>query len=328
MGRAYDDPAELCARIAAAAGATGIGLTLLPVFYAHGGFGGAEPTPGQRRFINDLDGFARIVEGARRAVDDVPGATVGIAPHSLRAATETEIAALDAAFPRGPVHIHIAEQVREVEECLAAMGARPVEWLLDHAAVGERWCLIHATHMTGDETRRVAAAGAVAGLCPVTESNLGDGIFPATAFAEAGGRYGVGSDSNVLIGLAAELRTLEYSQRLRDRARNRLAQPSGSVGRHLVDRAVAAGGQALGHARAGLAPGGRADVVVLDSQHPALYGRHGDAVLDSWIFAAATSPIRDVVAAGRHVVRAGRHVDRARIEAGFRQCVDRLTART
>ena len=326
-GRPYADPAELAARIAAAAEATGIGLTLLPVFYAHGGFGGAAPMPGQRRFVCDLDGFGRIVEGARRSAQPLRGAAVGIAPHSLRAVTGVEIAALEAAFPRGPMHIHIAEQTREVEACLAATGARPVDWLLDHAEVDERWCLVHATHMTGEEMLRLAASGAVAGLCPVTESDLGDGIFPATAFGDAGGLFGVGSDSNVLIGLAAELRTLEYSQRLRDRARNRLAEPGASVGRHLLDRAVSAGARALGHAETGLEAGARADLVVLDPAHPALYGRRGDTLLDSWIFAAATSPVRDVVAGGRHVVRAGRHVDRERIEARFRRCIDGVTSR-
>ena len=326
-GRPYADPAELASRVAAAAEATGIGLTLLPVFYAHGGFGGAAPTPGQRRFICDLDGFCRIVEGARRAVKPLRGGTVGIAPHSLRAVTGDEIRGLEAAFTRGPVHIHIAEQTREVEDCIAATGARPVEWLLEHVGVDDRWCLVHATHMSADETLRLAASGAVAGLCPVTESDLGDGIFPATAFAGAGGRFGVGSDSNVLIGLAAELRTLEYSQRLRDRARNRLAEPGASVGRALFDRAVSAGAQALGHNAVRLEPGARADLVVLDPAHPALYGRRGDTVLDSWIFAAATSPVRDVIAGGRHVVRRGRHIDRERIEARYRRCIDDVTSR-
>ena len=323
-GRPYDDPAELAGRVAAAAAATGIGLTLLPVFYAHGGFGGAPPAAGQKRFVADLDLYARIVEGARQAVRLLPGGAVGIAPHSLRAATGPELAALVAAYPEGPVHIHIAEQVREVEDCLAFTGARPVAWLMDHAPIDARWCLIHATHMTADETRTLARTGAVAGLCPVTESNLGDGIFPAVDFDAAGGWFGVGSDSNVLIGVAEELRTLEYSQRLRDRARNRLAPAGGSVGRRLLDGAVAGGARALGRQSAGIAPGARADLVGLDTRHAALYGRNGDALLDSWIFGAASSPVRDVIAGGIRVVRDGRHVARERVEAAYRSTIDRL----
>lgn len=324
-GRPYDDPAELGRRVAAAAAATGIGLTLLPVFYAHGGFGGAAPKEGQRRFISSLDLYARLVEGAAHAVSTLPAGRVGIAPHSLRAATADEITALLAAFPEGPVHIHIAEQVREVEDCLAATGARPVEWLLDNAAVDARWCLIHATHMTPAETTRMARSGAVAGLCPITESDLGDGIFPATTYCEAGGVFGVGSDSNVLISAAAELRTLEYSQRLRDRARNRLAPAAGgSTGRRLFEAAALGGARALGQDAAAIAPGARADIVVLDGSSAALYGRHGDAVLDSWIFATAASPVDRVYASGRLVVEHGRHVSRDRIDAAFKAAVDRL----
>ncbi len=324
-GCPYDDPAELGGRVAAAAAATGIGLTLLPVFYAHGGFGGTAPMPGQRRFISSLDLYARLVEGAAQAVATLPAGRVGIAPHSLRAATADEIASLVAAFPAGPVHLHIAEQVREVEDCLAATGARPVEWLLDHADVDSRWCLVHATHLNPDETTRMARSGAVAGLCPITESDLGDGIFPATDYCAAGGAFGVGSDSNVLISAAGELRTLEYSQRLRDRARNRLAPAGGgSTGRRLFDAASTGGARALGQAAPAIAPGFRADFVVLDGNAAALYGRHGDAVLDSWIFAAAASPIDRVYASGRRVVEHGRHVSRARIDAAFKAAVDRL----
>ncbi len=324
-GQPYDDPAELGRRIAAAAAATGIGLTLLPVFYAHGGFGGTAPTPGQRRFVSSLDLYARLVDGATDAVRTLPAGRAGIAPHSLRAATADEIRALLKAFPQGPVHIHIAEQVREVDDCIAATGARPVDWLLDHAEVDARWCLVHATHMTSGETSRMARSGAVAGLCPITESDLGDGIFPATAYAEAGGTFGVGSDSNVLISAASELRTLEYSQRLRDRARNRLAPAGGgSTGRRLFDAASAGGARALGQAAAAIAPGARADIVVLDGTVAALHGRSGDAVLDSWIFATAVSPVDRVYASGRLVVEHGRHVSRDRIDAAFKATIDRL----
>ncbi|WP_292554079.1 formimidoylglutamate deiminase, partial [Mesorhizobium sp.] len=222
-GKPYGNIAEMAERIAAAAAETGIGLTLLPVFYAHSSFGGAAPNEGQRRFINDVQRFGRLLEKSRESVRSLDQAVVGVAPHSLRAATPEELDAVTAMAPDGPIHIHIAEQTKEVEDCIAWSGARPVEFLLDHAKVDRRWCLIHATHMTEAETVRMARSGAIAGLCPITEANLGDGTFTAPLFVEHGGRFGVGSDSNVLIGLPDELRQLEYSQRLAHRARNVLA---------------------------------------------------------------------------------------------------------
>ena len=222
-GQRYDDRGELAGRIAAAAADTGIGLTLLPVFYAHAGFGGAEPTHGQRRFINSLDSFAELMDAR------LPDAVVGVAPHSLRAVTPKELAAVVPMAGDGPVHIHAAEQTKEVADCLDWSGARPVQWLLENAELDRRWCLIHATHLTDDETRRLAASGAVAGLCPVTEANLGDGVFPAVEFLAQGGTFGVGTDSNVLIDAAGELRALEYSQRLTRRGRAVLADRGDAV---------------------------------------------------------------------------------------------------
>ncbi len=327
-GRPYADRAELAGRIAAAAETTGIGLTLLPVFYAHGGFGDRPPTSGQARFINDLDGFARMLEGSGRAIASLPEARLGIAPHSLRAVNVGELAALLRLNPSGPVHIHVAEQVREVEDCRAATGARPVEWLLGHAEVDARWCLIHATHMTEQETSAVARHGAVVGLCPVTESNLGDGIFPATAYLAEGGRFGVGTDSNGLIALPDELRTLEYSQRLRDRARNRLGVATCSTGRRLFDGASAGGAQALGRASGAIAPGHVADLVVLDRDDVALHGRVGDTLLDSWIFAAPRPVVDAVYVAGRRVVAGGRHPERDRVATRFRTTIDRIAAQS
>ena len=323
-GQPYGDPAELSRRIVAAAKITGIGLTLLPVFYAHAGFGGGPPSSGQRRFICDLDLFARLHASAGDAVATLPVGGIGIAPHSLRAVTAAELRHLLDHHPHGTVHLHIAEQEREVAECRETTGMRPVDWLLGHVAVGPRWCLIHATHMTEGETRRLAATEAVAGLCPITESNLGDGIFPATDFIAAGGRYGVGSDSNVQVSLRDELRTLCYSQRLRDQARNRLATPDRSSGRMLFDAAAAGGAQALDLPIGAIAPGRQADLVVLDPDDPALIGRTGDAVLDAWIFAAPRSPVRDVYLGGRRVVEAGRHAARPAVEAAFRLAMTRL----
>ena len=323
-GVPYADPAEMAARIAAAAAATGIGLTLLPVLYAHSGFGGAPPTAGQRRFVNDLDGYARLHEASRAAVRGLPDAVVGLAPHSLRAVTEAELAAV--MHLDGPIHIHIAEQVKEVEDCAAWSGARPVEWLTDRFGVDPRWCLVHATHMTPSERQRLAASGAVAGLCPITEANLGDGVFPGAAYLAEGGAFGVGSDSNVRIDAAEELRLLEYGQRLTERARNVLASGEGaSTGGTLYRGALAGGAGALGVETAGLAVGASADFATLDPDNPDIAGRTGDAILDAFVFAGGR-PVKDVWRAGRQVVQDGRHLDRARIVARYCQTRDRLLA--
>ncbi|MGH6754370.1 MAG: formimidoylglutamate deiminase, partial [Bradyrhizobium sp.] len=196
-GTPYSNPAEMATRIVRAAEFSGIGLTLLPCFYAHSSFGGASPHPGQRRFICSVDQFEKLVAATEIAVRGLPGANIGIAPHSLRAVTPGELAAIAPLADGGPVHIHAAEQTREVEECIAWSGQRPVEWLLENAPVDQRWCVIHATHTTANEIAALANSGAVAGLCPMTEASLGDGIFPAREFLDAGGRFGVGTDSNV-----------------------------------------------------------------------------------------------------------------------------------
>ena len=326
-GRPYADPAELSARIAQAASVTGIGLTLLPVFYAHSGFGGAEPKPGQRRFINNPDSFARVVEDAREACAILPDPVVGVAPHSLRAVTPEQLAIVTRIAPKAPVHIHVAEQVREVEDCLAWCGRRPVEWLLDEAGADGRWCLVHATHLTDAETTGMAASGAVAGLCTITEANLGDGIFPAAAYAAAGGAFAVGSDSNVLISAAEELRTLEYAQRLSRRARNVLAgDAQGSTGRALFDGALAGGARALGVAKAGLAVGAGLDVVTLDPAHASLVGRKEDALLDGWIFAGRAGVVDGVWRYGRKVVGNGVHVSADAITARYRRVLGKVLA--
>src|ERR1700737_1988543 len=211
-GTPYANPAEMATRIARAAEITGIGLTLLPCFYAHSSFGGAAPHAGQRRFICAIDQFAKLTAATQMAIRGLPGANVGVAPHSLRAVTPDELAAIVQLAEAGPVHIHAAEQIKEVEECIAWSGRRPVEWLLEHAAIDRRWCLIHATHTTATEIAALARSGAVAGLCPITEASLGDGIFPTREFLDAGGGVGVGTDSNVLAGVADELRQLENAK--------------------------------------------------------------------------------------------------------------------
>jgi formiminoglutamate deiminase len=319
-GTPYANPGELAARIAAAAQDCGIGLTLLPVFYAHSNFGGVPPGAGQRRFISDLDGFARLLEASRRAVQALDAARVGVAPHSLRAVTAQELSALVSLAPRAPLHLHIAEQLKEVNDCIAWCGRRPVEWLLDHQPVDERWCLVHATHVNAEEAHRLAASAAVAGLCPITEANLGDGIFPAAEYLGAGGACAIGTDSNVLVNAAEEMRTLEYAQRLTHRRRNVLARGlEQSTGRRLLDTVVAGGAQALGCDRRGLVLGAEADVVSLDMTHDSLLCREGDALIDSWIFAASAPVIDCVWRYGRKVVAGGRHVRRDAITARYRR---------
>ncbi len=324
-GKPYANLAEMAERIAAASAEAGIGLTLLPVFYAHSSFGGAAPNEGQRRFINDVNRFGRLLEKSRESVRALNQGVVGVAPHSLRAATPEELSAVAAMAPNSPIHIHVAEQVKEVEDCLAWSGARPVEWLLANAGIDKSWCLIHATHMTEAETVGMAKSGAIAGLCPITEANLGDGTFAAPLFIEHGGRFGVGSDSNVLIGLPDELRQLEYSQRLAHRARNVLAVAGGSTGRALFDAALDGGSVALGAAPSRIATGAAADFVSLDKNHPSLAGKNGDAILDAWIFANG-GKVDCVWVHGKKRVSGGRHARREPIAERFRQVMTALSA--
>jgi formiminoglutamate deiminase len=309
-GTPYGDPAEMAARIAAAAAQTGIGLTLLPVLYCQGGFGAQPAGAGQRRFLNTLDGFARLLDASARALAPLEGARIGAAPHSLRATTGEQITALLAMAPEGPIHIHVAEQVAEVEACLAWCGQRPVERLLATHPVDARWCLIHATHVSGEETERMAASGAVVGLCPITEANLGDGIFPAQDY---GGAWGVGSDSNVEISAPGELRLLEYGQRLLHRGRNLLARaPGRSTGEDMYAAALAGGAQACGQPAGRIEAGARADLLVLPE----------GTSLDDYIF-TRPGPI-EVMAGGRWQVRQGQHVAREAVSARFARVMARL----
>jgi formimidoylglutamate deiminase len=324
-GRPYAELAEMAKRIVAAASQTRIGLTLLPSFYAYGGFGGVPPTDGQRRFINDPDRFLELVERTRTAAATLPGARVGTAPHSLRAVTPATLRAVCQATPDGPIHIHAAEQAREVEDCVEAFGRRPVEWLLENAGLDARWCVVHATHTTEAELKALAASNAAVGLCPVTEASLGDGIFDGATYLAAGGRFGVGTDSNIQIDAASELRQLEYSQRLMWRARNVMTLREGeSTGRRLFTSVLAAGAQALQQPIGALASGTRADIVLLDGNHPDLAARSGDSCLDAWIFVAGRSALKSVLIGGEPVVEGGRHKMRPMIEARFKKVVANL----
>ena len=326
-GAAYDDPAELSARIFAGAAATGIGLTHLPVLYSYGGAGRRPLAGGQLRFGNDPGRFAGLVAAARDAARALPGDTrVGIAPHSLRATSPGDLTEVLGLAGNGPVHIHIAEQPQEVADIAAWLGARPVEWLLANAPVGPDWCPIHATHMTAGETAALAKSGAVAGLCPITEANLGDGPFNGPGWIAAGGAFGLGSDSNVRISLTEELRMLEYSQRLRDLGRNVMVPEQGPVGAWLYTTAARGGAQALGRSAGRIAEGLWADLVAIDSTHPALCALGEAQLLDGLVFAAPDAVVTDLWSAGRHSVRAGRHVARDRIVPAYRRAVSALVA--
>ncbi|HEY8537692.1 MAG TPA: formimidoylglutamate deiminase [Steroidobacteraceae bacterium] len=322
-GSHYSNIAEQAVRIAAAASETGIGLTLLPVFYAHGGIGGQPPLPTQRRFVNTLDSYARLLEGSRLALANVPHSQIGIAAHSVRAVKPAELAALRRIEPALPFHMHIAEQIAEVEQWQQWAGARPVEWLLDRFDVDEHWCLVHATHVTEQELSRIVASGAVVGLCPITEANLGDGLFPAKELIARGGHFGIGTDSNVLIDFAEELRLLEYGQRIRHFERNVIRSDDMSTGRTLFQRAVESGAKVLHRDVGRLASGAIADVVALRDDHPTMPHRADDALLDSWIFAGARA-IEAVWSGGRKVVSEGQHVQRERIASAYRRTLGDL----
>jgi len=324
-GTPYADLAEMSTRICAAASQTGIGLTLLPVLYQQGGADGRALRLGQARFANDPDRFMDLLAAAGR---DLPAdAKLGVAPHSLRAVTPDALRLIEQSTS-GPLHMHLAEQDAEVTEIEAIHGARPVQYLLNTQPVDQRWCLIHCTQMTPDETRGLAGTGAVAGLCPITEASLGDGIFDGVRWLASGGAIGIGSDSNIRIGLTEELRLLEYSQRLRDHSRAALAHPGGSTARRLFTAILAGGAQALGRPTGALAPGYLADLVALDATAPDLAGRtegtNLDAILDIWVFAAGDALVCDVWAAGRHMVHNGRHIQHDTITTSYRACLNRL----
>jgi formimidoylglutamate deiminase len=325
-GGIYADPAEMSARIAAAAAETGLGLTHLPVIYEQGGVDGRALTGGQLRFGSTPGVYAQLLDGARRALAGLPDATLGVAPHSLRAVRRDVLADVPGMAPDGPIHIHLAEQVAEVAEVEAAWGARPVEWAVANLALDRRWCMIHATQMQPAETAALARTGAVAGLCPITEANLGDGVFDAPGWRASSGRFGVGTDSNVRISLTEELRLLEYSQRLTQKARAVLAEPGRSTGRVLWEGTCAGGAQAAGRATGAIAPGCWADLVALDTLDVRLEGLAGDTLLDAAIFAGRDGLVRDLWSAGRHIVQGGRHIARKAVEARFRATMRRLRA--
>lgn len=325
-GQPYATLPELASRIAAAAERVGLGLTLLPVHYEFGGCDGRALLGGQRRFGNDKDRFAQLYEGSQKIIAAGPvDWTIGVAPHSLRAVDRAGLDQAHALAAGGPFHMHLAEQTAEVAEVEAALGARPVNWVLDTLPVDAQSCFIHCTQMTAAETQRLARSGAVAGLCPITESSLGDGIFHGTDYAAAGGTLGVGSDSNVHIALWDELRTLEYSQRLRDRGRAMLATPQRSTGRMLFDAAAKGGAQAAGRDSGALRVGAWADLLALSTETEFLANRSGDRLLDSLIFSGGgRNSITHVWSAGRHIVTDGQHRLRDAVTRDFVRVLNAL----
>ncbi len=330
QGRSYDDPAEMSRRVIAAARSSGIGLTHLPVLYGYGGFGGKPTGEGQRRFLNTPERYLELLALIHGEVRDDAQLHLGIAPHSLRAVTPDSLTAvldgIGALDKEAPIHIHVGEQQPEVRDCIDWSGLRPVEWLLTHQDLGPRWCLVHATHMTDEEAVALARTGAVVGLCPTTEANLGDGVFPAGAYLGAGGQIGIGSDSNVSVSPVEELRWLEYSQRLTLKRRNLLAGDDGSpsVGARLYKAALAGGARALGRPIGRLAGGCRADLLVLDAELPCLWAKAGDLLLDALVFAGNQNPVRDVMVGGDWLVEQGRHRDKAAILADYRATIAAL----
>ena len=329
-GRRYAEPAEMTLQCLHAAADVGIGFTALPVLYQYGGFGQAAPLDSQKRFLNDVDGFCEIAVRLAGATRDDANMSCGIAPHSLRAVSAQRLqAVLDnlADTDTAVVHLHIAEQPGEVEDCIAWSGQRPVEWLYAHFPVDASWCLVHATHISDTETRLLANSGAVVGLCPTTEANLGDGCFNALPYAAQGGIWGIGSDSHISINPMEELRWYEYGLRLRHRRRNLLAsaqQPH--TGQCLLEAAVLGGARACARAIGEIAVGARADFIVLDDHHPRLTGRRDARLLDSLIFSTSAPPLKQVWVGGRRLIDDGVHPGQADITAAFRRTVAHLTA--
>ena len=324
-GKAYDNQSEMAERIMAATATTGIGLTMLPVHYQYGGCDMRPLTRGQCRFHNDLDGFAALCDGVRNGLRNLPADTVfGVAPHSLRAVPASSLDFTRQLANGGPFHMHLAEQRAEVEEIRHYLGARPVEWVLDNFEADTDCCFIHCTQMQPHETSGLAASGAVAGLCPITEASLGDGVFDGVSWFDADGMIAIGSDSNIRSSLSEELRSLEYTQRLRDGSRSSMATSTTSTGRHILDAMIAGGAQAAGRHTGQIASGYWADLMALDTQSVTLASRTKDQLIDSFIFAGDDHLVRDVWSAGRHLVRGGRHIEHNKISSNYRTALASL----
>lgn len=324
-GQHYNQLSEMSSQMIAAANDSGIGLTLLPVLYSHSGFGGQAPNAGQARFIHSTDSYLALHQECHDQLVNHPRHKLGICFHSLRAVTKPQIdTVLHSLAKDCPVHIHIAEQQKEVKDCINWSSQRPVEWLNNEIGLDERWCLVHATHLDDKELNAIATSKAIAGLCPTTEANLGDGIFPAVEFEKAQGRWGIGSDSHVSLSIVEELRTLEYGQRLRDQQRNRLHRPAqNSVGDNLFQQAVLGGNQAC-DVTLGLTEGNRADFMVLDSANPFVAASESKDLLNRWLFATNENLVKDVFVAGNHTIKNFHHALEESSRTGFTQVIKKV----
>lgn len=327
-GTPYSDRLEMSRRMVASAEMTGIDLTLLPVLYSYGGFGAEHPSEAQRRFIQSIDDYLDMIVELKKANFADANVTIGMAPHSLRATDTFQLNALCAASDADmPLHIHIAEQQREVDDCISWCGMRPVEHLFDTVDVDSRWSLIHATHLKPNEISLLTKSGATVGLCPITEANLGDGLFPITAFNEQGGHWGIGSDSNVRISLAEECRTLEYGQRLMLQKRTLIADRDTSNGQKIFDSSLEGGARSLiPGEKSSLVEGAPANFIILDSDCASLTGRPLSSVFDSWIFSGDNSVIKNVFVRGKQVVTNGHHRDEKKIAQRFKTVMKRLVS--
>ncbi|TQV77117.1 formimidoylglutamate deiminase [Aliikangiella marina] len=329
-GRLYDDPAEMSLQIVNAAESIGISITHLPVLYTYAGFGYQAPSQAQKRFIHQIDEYCQLLESLSVSLKNKPTVNLGIAPHSLRAVSQEQLTQIVPFIrklnPKAPIHIHIAEQLQEVEDCVAYYQKRPVEWLLDHCELDANWCLIHATHLSNQETKRLAQSEAVAGICPTTEANLGDGVFPTQSFMEQGGRIALGSDSHIAVNVADEIRTLEYGQRLTTHQRAVLSSAEcPSVGQNIFVHSAQSGADSVAQNVGALAVGKRADLIILDDKHPSLFAKHPRFMLDAAIFACHSMPIEGVMVAGKWVIQDGVHPEENQITNDYLQVIKRLS---
>lgn len=325
-GDPYADRLEMSKRVMASAKKTGINLTLLPVLYSYSGFGAQAPQETQRRFINSTEDFLSMITSLQNLCEGSDRVLIGMAPHSLRGTDKSQLIDLHKTLVSNtPIHIHIAEQMKEVGDCIEWSGLRPVEWLFEAVDVDHRWSLIHATHINEAELLGIVESGATVGLCPITEANLGDGVFPVTQFMEAGGHWAIGSDSNVRISLAEECRTLEYGQRLTQQKRTLIAKRGGSNGEELFTRAVTGGNRSINPTeKQGLVVGAPANMVILDSNHTILAGKDPTVAFDSWFFAGGNTVVKDVFVWGEQVISDGHHNLENEITARFKTVMKRL----
>ena len=328
-GRSYNDPLEMSHQVIHAANSCGIAYTHLPVLYTYAGFGKKSPSKGQARFIHSTDNYLSLVSEINKQYSEKANFKLGIAPHSLRAVDESQLKEIVPYIrqidPLSPIHIHIAEQLQEVEDCVNHYQKRPVEWLLDNYSMDEHWCLIHATHLSSQEIKTLAQSSAAAGLCLTTEANLGDGIFPTDQYLKLGGSFAIGSDSHIGVNVAEELRLLEYAQRLTKHQRAVLVgSDCSSVGQYLYTKAANDGASAIGQNVGTIEVGKRADFLVLDENHPSLFSKSGSNLLDAAIFACNELPVRDVFVAGKKVIESGNHPLEKEILSRYRSVLANL----